>query len=203
MPSFRRRGWSEWVVQPVSLSRQVRGLEKGSVKALLVNGSECEPYLTNDHRLMVERPEAILRGTRIVREKIGAEKAVIGVEMNKPDAIEAFRALIDPEEPVELIPLRVKYPRARCLSKLRSGKKCGREAPHRHRHGGQQRRHHGGAGRLHRDRPSLDRAFVTISGPAVNDLQTSWFPSARRCGRFSIFAAVSSRRRKKSFWAAP
>ncbi len=86
------------------------GMEKGAVKALLVNGSECEPYLTNDHRLMVERPQAILQGTRIVREKIAAEKAVIGVEMNKPDAIEALGALIDPGEPVELVPLRVKYP---------------------------------------------------------------------------------------------
>jgi electron transport complex protein RnfC len=103
------------------------GLEKGTVQALLVNGSECEPYLTNDHRLMVERPEAILRGTRIVREKIGAEKAVIGVEMNKPDAIEAFRALIDPGEPVELVPLRVKYPQG--AEKMLIKAAFGREVP--------------------------------------------------------------------------
>ncbi len=86
------------------------GLEKGAVKALLVNGSECEPYLTNDHRLIVERPEAVLRGTRIAREKIGADKALIGVEKNKPDAIEALTALIDPEEPLDVVPLKVKYP---------------------------------------------------------------------------------------------
>jgi len=86
------------------------GLEEGAVKALLVNGSECEPYLTNDHRTMLERPEAVLRGTAIVREKIGAEKAVIGVEMNKPDAIEALRSRVEPSSSIEVVPLKVKYP---------------------------------------------------------------------------------------------
>jgi electron transport complex protein RnfC len=86
------------------------GLEEGAVKALVVNGSECEPYLTNDHRTMLERPEAVLRGTAIVREKIGAEKAVIGVEMNKPDAIEALRSRVEPGSLIEVAPLTVKYP---------------------------------------------------------------------------------------------
>lgn len=86
------------------------GLGEGAVKALVVNGSECEPYLTNDHRLMVERPEAIVRGTAIVLEKIGAEKAVIGVERNKPDAIEALRDLVEPGSRIEVVPVKVKYP---------------------------------------------------------------------------------------------
>jgi electron transport complex protein RnfC len=86
------------------------GLEQGAVKALVVNGSECEPFLTNDHRLMVERPEAVVRGTAIVRDKIGAEKAVIGIEMNKPDAIEAVKGCIEPGSLIEVVPLKVKYP---------------------------------------------------------------------------------------------
>jgi electron transport complex protein RnfC len=86
------------------------GLEEGSVKALVVNGSECEPYLTCDHRLMVERPEAILRGTAVVREKIGAEKAVIGIEMNKPDAVETLEKHLEPDSLTEIVAVKVKYP---------------------------------------------------------------------------------------------
>ncbi len=50
------------------------------IRSLLINGAECEPYLTNDHRLMLERPEALLEGAEIVRQKLGAEETVIGVE---------------------------------------------------------------------------------------------------------------------------
>ena len=57
---------------------------------LLVNGAECEPFLTNDHRLMVERPEALLRGIEIMLHNLGAQEATIGVELNKPDAIAAI-----------------------------------------------------------------------------------------------------------------
>ncbi len=79
---------------------------------LVVNGCECEPYLTCDHRLMVERPERILRGIEIVATKLGARSAHIGVELNKPDAIEALReaAMARPDLNVEVVPLAVKYP---------------------------------------------------------------------------------------------
>ncbi|MCP4700799.1 MAG: electron transport complex subunit RsxC [Gammaproteobacteria bacterium] len=80
------------------------------IKYLLVNGAECEPYLTNDHRLMVERPEALIRGCEIIRQKLGAERTVIGVELNKPDAIDILRKHISPEQPIEVTGLRVKYP---------------------------------------------------------------------------------------------
>ena len=83
-------------------------------KVVVVNGCECEPYLTCDHRLMVERPAAVLRGARIVASKLGAERAVIGVELNKPDAIAALRLANAgaPEglTPVEVVGLEVKYP---------------------------------------------------------------------------------------------
>jgi electron transport complex protein RnfC len=81
-----------------------------TIKHLLVNGAECEPYLTNDHRLMLERPEALLEGAEIVRQKLGAEETVIGVEANKPDAIEILRQHIQPGQPVRVVALKVKYP---------------------------------------------------------------------------------------------
>jgi len=77
---------------------------------LLINGAECEPYLTNDHRLMVEQPEALLRGAEIVRSKLGAERVTIGVESNKPDAIEVLRRLVPADGPVRIVDLPVKYP---------------------------------------------------------------------------------------------
>ena len=77
---------------------------------LLINGAECEPYLTTDHRLMLERPEALLEGAEIMRRKLGAEETVIGVEMNKPDAIEILNKHITADHPVRIVPLKVKYP---------------------------------------------------------------------------------------------
>ena len=80
------------------------------IRHLLINGAECEPYLTTDHRLMLERPEALLEGAEIMRQKLGAEEAVIGIEANKPDAIEIVQKHIQPGAPVRVVPLKVKYP---------------------------------------------------------------------------------------------
>lgn len=77
---------------------------------LVVNGCECEPYLTCDHRLMVERPDRILRGIEIVAEKLGADSCTIGVELNKPDAIDALERAGAPAQGVTVVPLKVKYP---------------------------------------------------------------------------------------------
>ncbi|MCW8828461.1 MAG: electron transport complex subunit RsxC [Gammaproteobacteria bacterium] len=83
--------------------------EGQQIDDLLVNGAECEPYLTNDHRLMMERPEAVIHGTEIVRQKLGAKRATIGVEKNKPESIAALKAQIG-ERPIEVVALEVKYP---------------------------------------------------------------------------------------------
>ena len=80
------------------------------IKYLIANGAECEPYLTNDHRVMVERPDALLRGMEILQTLLGAEESIIGIELNKPDAIEALRARIPSDRPCRVAPLRVKYP---------------------------------------------------------------------------------------------
>ena len=80
------------------------------IKYLIANGAECEPYLTNDHRVMVERPEAVLKGIEILHTLLGAEETIIGIELNKPDAIATLRSHIKPDQPIRVAPLRVKYP---------------------------------------------------------------------------------------------
>jgi len=90
------------------------------IRHLLINGAECEPYLTNDHRLMIERPAALLEGAEIVREKLGAEETVIGIEANKPDAIRIIREHIEPGQPVRVVPLKVKYPQGAEKMMIRS-----------------------------------------------------------------------------------
>jgi len=80
------------------------------IKYLIANGAECEPYLTNDHRVMAERPDALMRGIEILHNLLGAEESIIGIELNKPDAIEALRRHIPPDRPYRVAPLRVKYP---------------------------------------------------------------------------------------------
>ncbi|MHC4414695.1 MAG: electron transport complex subunit RsxC [Planctomycetota bacterium] len=77
---------------------------------LVVNGCECEPYLTCDHRLMVERPDAVVAGTQIVATKLGADSATIGVELNKPDAIDALERSIADGAKISVVGLKVKYP---------------------------------------------------------------------------------------------
>ncbi len=80
-----------------------------SCETLVINGCECEPYLTCDHRVMVERAEAVLDGTEIVRSKLKAKEAVIGVEVNKKDAIKTLQAAIG-TRPIRVVGLPVKYP---------------------------------------------------------------------------------------------
>jgi len=80
------------------------------VRHFVLNGCECEPFLTCDHRTMVERAADVLRGARIVQQQLGAADVRIGVEQNKLDAIAALRAQIAPGEPIEVTPLQVKYP---------------------------------------------------------------------------------------------
>jgi electron transport complex protein RnfC len=80
------------------------------VRFVIVNGCECEPYLTCDHRVMVENAEGVLKGLRIIMRQVGAERGYVGVESNKPDGIEALTAAIGEDEPIEVVPLQVKYP---------------------------------------------------------------------------------------------
>lgn len=84
--------------------------EGKSVDTIIVNGCECEPYLTTDHRLMVEQPEAVLKGLAVIRKALSAERAIIGIEANKADAAQALNAVIEPEDRVEVCVVETKYP---------------------------------------------------------------------------------------------
>jgi len=83
--------------------------EDKPIDLIVANGVECEPYLTADHRLMLESPEEILEGLSLAMEIVGAKKAVVGIEANKPDAAEVMRKCDLPAGvTVELLP--VMYP---------------------------------------------------------------------------------------------
>ncbi len=80
------------------------------VDTIIVNGCECEPYLTADHRLMLEQPAAVLEGTRIAMMALGASRAIVGVEDNKPDAIDALRAAATNFANIAIEAVAAKYP---------------------------------------------------------------------------------------------
>jgi len=77
---------------------------------LVINAVECEPYLTCDHQLMLEKSEEILVGVAILMKAIGVDKAKIGIEMNKPDAIEKLSDLSKKYTGIEVVSLKVRYP---------------------------------------------------------------------------------------------
>jgi electron transport complex protein RnfC len=77
---------------------------------LLINGVECEPYLTSDHRLMLERGEEILIGATLLMKALKVSKAMIGIENNKPDAIDHMTKLATAFEGITVHALKVKYP---------------------------------------------------------------------------------------------
>ncbi len=78
---------------------------------LMLNGCECEPFLTADHRVMLEYAEAMIDGINVMNKFMQAEKIYIGIEVNKADAIEVLKkAAVQSHYPVEVVPLKVKYP---------------------------------------------------------------------------------------------
>ncbi len=81
-----------------------------SVDLLIINGVECEPYLTSDHRLMLEKGEEVVTGIAILKRALGVEKAIIGIEANKPDAITHLTDIAARHEGITVQPLKVKYP---------------------------------------------------------------------------------------------
>ncbi|NLZ93927.1 MAG: electron transport complex subunit RsxC [Firmicutes bacterium] len=77
---------------------------------VLVNAAECEPYLTADHRAMLERPEEIIIGLKLVMKAVGAAKGLIGIEDNKMDAVEVMQKAAANEPNIEVYALHTKYP---------------------------------------------------------------------------------------------
>lgn len=77
---------------------------------LIINGVECEPYLTSDHRLMLEKGEELLVGIRLLMTALHVKEAIIGIENNKPDAIAHMEKLASEYEGIRVQPLKVQYP---------------------------------------------------------------------------------------------
>ncbi|MCF6181729.1 RnfABCDGE type electron transport complex subunit C [Lutibacter sp.] len=80
------------------------------IDCLVVNGVECEPYLTADHRLMLEKTKEIVIGIKILMYALSVDKVIIGIENNKKNAIYAFLKATKEEENINVAALKVKYP---------------------------------------------------------------------------------------------
>lgn len=84
--------------------------DESKIEYILVNGAECEPYLTSDYRLMMEEPEKLVGGLKVILQLFDNAKGVIGIENNKPEAIKKLQELVKDEARIEVCPLQTKYP---------------------------------------------------------------------------------------------
>ena len=84
--------------------------DESKIEYILVNGAECEPYLTSDYRLMMEEPEKLVGGLKVILQLFDNAKGVIGIENNKPEAIKKLQELVKDESRIEVCPLQTKYP---------------------------------------------------------------------------------------------
>lgn len=80
------------------------------IDTLIINGAECEPYLTSDYRLMLEKSDEIIKGIKVILKLLPNAKAVIGIENNKADAIKILEDKTSGEEKISVQPLKTKYP---------------------------------------------------------------------------------------------
>jgi Na+-translocating ferredoxin:NAD+ oxidoreductase subunit C len=80
------------------------------VDTVIINACECEPFLTCDHRQMLERGDDMIAGARLLKTAVGANKVIIGIETNKMDAVDALRSKASGLSDVEIEVLEVKYP---------------------------------------------------------------------------------------------
>ena len=80
------------------------------IDSIIVNGAECEPYLTSDYRRMVEQTDKLVKGLKIVLKIFPDAKGYFGIEDNKPEAIEALLKATENEDRIEVVPLKTKYP---------------------------------------------------------------------------------------------
>ena len=84
--------------------------DENAIDYVIVNGAECEPYLTSDYRMMMEEPERLVGGLKVMLALFDNAKGVIGVENNKPEAIAKLTELVKDEPRIEVCPLQTKYP---------------------------------------------------------------------------------------------
>ena len=79
------------------------------IDTVILNGAECEPYLTADHRVMLERSEDVITGLRIAMKILGAAQGFVGIEVNKQDAIKVMEKAVNGTK-IKVVPLQIKYP---------------------------------------------------------------------------------------------
>ncbi|WP_207063209.1 electron transport complex subunit RsxC [Motiliproteus sp. SC1-56] len=156
---------------------------KQPIHTLIINGSECEPYLTCDDRLMQERPEAIIDGIRLIRHALQARRAVLAIEDNKPAAFAAMAAAARQSEAVEVIRIPSRYPMG--WEKQLVKTVTGHEIPHGQLPGGIGVCVHnvGTAYAIHRclrTRQPLSSRIVTVAGGAVRHPQNLEVPIGAR-----------------------
>lgn len=101
--------------------------EGRSIDTVILNGCECEPYLTRDDRFMLERPDAIVAGLRLIMRALGVSKGVIGIENNKPQAIVAMEQAVAGHDGLSVCALKTKYPQGAEKMLIKAVK--GREVP--------------------------------------------------------------------------
>lgn len=95
------------------------------IDVVIINGAECEPYLTADHRVMLEMPEKIVYGLKAMIKALDAEVGIIGIEDNKQDAIAVMQSAIAGEDQLKVVPLHTKYPQGaeKMLIQVTTGRK--------------------------------------------------------------------------------
>ncbi|EGV52307.1 electron transport complex subunit RsxC [endosymbiont of Riftia pachyptila] len=101
--------------------------EGKQVDTLVVNGCECEPYLSCDHRVMLEHPKALMRGIRYAMRTTGTKQAVIGIEDNKMDAVEQLQTHTPRDDTIKVVAVETKYPQGSEKMLIKSA--LGREVP--------------------------------------------------------------------------
>ncbi|MCK9523010.1 MAG: electron transport complex subunit RsxC [Proteobacteria bacterium] len=147
-----------------------------TIDTVIINGAECEPWLTADHRLMLESATAVVSGLRIIQHILGAPNGVIGIEANKPDALRAISQAAT-GTPIRVVSLAVKYPQggekqliSACLKRRVPQGKLPMDV-------GVVVHNTGTAAAIHRavvdGRPLLER-IVTVTGTAVSQPANYW-----------------------------
>lgn len=94
------------------------------IDLVILNGCECEPYLTRDYRFMIERPESVIAGLKLIMKALGVKKGIIGIEDNKPEAVKVLKTHLTSRDSVEVLVLKTKYPQGaeKMLIKAATGK---------------------------------------------------------------------------------
>jgi electron transport complex protein RnfC len=143
---------------------------KGKVDTVIINGAECEPYITSDHRTMLEHPEEVLGGISLIMKACGVDKSTFAIEENKADAIAVLREKNPEDSGIEILQLPCRYPQGAEKQLIQTV--TGREVPP-----GGLPAHVGCAvfntftaysvyRALHEGRPAIER-IVTVTGSAI------------------------------------